>query len=155
MTAHYEQSLPLVHFKHIYVCITPICAYASVQSHNTHTATSHRAVCWYWPRKLFFLLRPNPEYLTGGWSRLWHRVNVDTSKGMPIVNMLGELIFSSGIGSHTPCFSLDSASGELCSSWQFFLPLREHASEGSNSIVGLFFSYFFSVTDFFSFVRAS
>ncbi len=48
----------------------------------------------------------------------WQRNKVDSGIGLPMVNVLestlewtsGEVIGNSGIGSHTPCFSLDSAS---------------------------------------------
>jgi hypothetical protein len=64
-------------------------------------------------------LRPNSKSLPGGESRLWHRVKVDSGIGLSTVNVLestlewtkGEVIVNSGIGSHEPCFSLDSASG--------------------------------------------
>jgi hypothetical protein len=63
-------------------------------------------------------LRPNPKSLTGGYSRLWHRVKVDSDIGLPMVLLLestlewtyGEVIVNSCTGSHTPSFSLDSAS---------------------------------------------
>ncbi len=56
--------------------------------------------------------------LTGGLSRLWHRVKIDSGIGLPMVNVLEstlertdvEVIVNSGIGFHTPSFSLDSAS---------------------------------------------
>jgi hypothetical protein len=32
--------------------------------------------------------RPNPKFLTGGKSRLWHKVKVDSGIGLPMVNVL-------------------------------------------------------------------
>jgi hypothetical protein len=34
-------------------------------------------------------LRPNPKSLTGGLSRLWHGVMVDSDIGLPMVNVFG------------------------------------------------------------------
>jgi hypothetical protein len=57
--------------------------------------------------------RPNSKFLAGERSRLWHRVNVDSGIGLPMVKVSestqGEVIVNSCIGSNSPCFSLDSA----------------------------------------------
>jgi hypothetical protein len=57
--------------------------------------------------------RPNQGSLNGG-------IKAGSGIGLPMVNELestlgwiyGEVIVNSGIGSHTPCFSLNSASDE-------------------------------------------
>ncbi len=55
--------------------------------------------------------RPNPKSLTGGYSRLRHRVAHGKCVGVDFgENLRWGYIVSFGIASHTPCFSLDSAS---------------------------------------------
>jgi hypothetical protein len=65
--------------------------------------------------------RSNPKSRTGGWGRLWHRAKVDSVIGLPLystcvgVDSGAAIIWGYnqllGIGSNTPCLSLDSASG--------------------------------------------
>ncbi len=79
-----------------------------------------------------------------GWSRPWHRVKVDSDIGLPMLHVLestlestyGEVIAISGIGSHTPCFSLDSASGFVKDS-QFLKKLCSFAPRYSLEKCGL------------------
>ncbi len=59
--------------------------------------------------------RPNPLPDLGIKSTII-RLKVDSGIGLPMINVLestlaSEVIVNYGIGSHTPCFSLDSASG--------------------------------------------
>jgi hypothetical protein len=85
-------------------------------------------------------------YLTGKYT-LRILLQVDSGMGLPMVNMLestlewtkGEVIVSSGRGSHTPCFSLDSASAICTRKRGGGLPLPLHHLFISQLIGGYFY----------------